>query len=46
MGSFAKAGKELWCGNGLLAKVITVHLTKVTFVHCAKVKYLCLELYS
>ena len=33
-------------GNGFLAKVITVRLTKVTFVRRAKVKYLRLELYS
>ena len=33
-------------GNGLLIKVITVHLTKVTFVRRTKVKYLWLELYS
>ena len=33
-------------GNRLLAKGITVRLTKVTFIHRTKEKYLCLELYS
>ena len=41
MGSFAKAGiEDVALGNGLLAKVTTVRLTKVTFVRRAKIKYL------
>ena len=36
-----KRGRNVAFGNRFLAKVITVRLTKVTFVRHAKVKYLC-----
>ena len=43
--AWLKWGKAVAFRNGLLAKVIIVHLTNVTFRR-AKVTYLSLELYS